>query len=120
VAAVSKRQNRFLVSVSLLNLVNRYKSWTGTTGGSAHDPIYIQLEIRDKSLQVLLNCLEGNFQELVRREWKHLEIDSGVTIGRHIAEALKIVKSKVMAWAAERHKNRDKIFGPCINLYLNL
>jgi hypothetical protein len=86
----------------------------GSSGGSDHNPIFFQLELRDEnpSSPFKFNPIwleEEYFQELVRSEWKHFDGGIRVFVGRKFAVELKVVKVKVVDWVDERYKKRDHV-----------
>jgi hypothetical protein len=53
--------------------------------------------------------LEEEFQNLIKNEWRSFDGNLGLPPSVQFAESMKIIKSKVINWAAERYKSRDKI-----------
>jgi hypothetical protein len=96
----------------LLGLVDRVRFCTGVGGGSDHSLIYLQLDSKhDKPsspFEFNPSWLE-EFQNLVWNNCKSYDANLGDSECAQLANSLKIIEEKVVTWAAENYKNRDKV-----------
>lgn len=83
-------------------------------GLSDHCLVFLQLEVKDNkpSSSFKFNpkwLAEDDFQKLIKANWAPYDGNINLSASEQFAASLKLIKEKVVAWSAERHKIKEKV-----------